>query len=119
MKRDHDTIESLNIMKDCAYDMKDAINSDILDIGNIMNKTWDANKRLHPLMVNPDINKVEKIAKANGAIGFKCNGAGGGGSATILAKRGCEYQIKEKLFENGYKIIPLKLCFKGVSSFAY
>ena len=45
-------------------------------------------------MVNPIINKAEKIAKSNGAIGFKCNGAGGGGSATILAESGRGYKIK-------------------------
>jgi D-glycero-alpha-D-manno-heptose-7-phosphate kinase len=118
-KSDIDTIESLNIMKECAYSMKKSINSDIENIGNIMNRTWEANKKLHRLMVNPVINKAEKIAKTNGAIGFKCNGAGGGGSATILAGRGHEYQIRKKLVESGYKIIPFKLCFKGVSSFVF
>lgn len=118
-KKDSDTRKSLNIMKDCAYSMKEVINSDIEDIGDVMNRTWEANKKLHPLMVNPTINKAEKIAKTNGAIGFKCNGAGGGGSATILAGRGHEYQIKKELAENGYKIIPFKLCFKGVSSFIF
>jgi galactokinase/mevalonate kinase-like predicted kinase len=118
-KNDNSTLESLNIMKECAYSMKNAINSDIENIGDIMNKTWEANKKLHPLMVNPIINNAEKIAKTNGAIGFKCNGAGGGGSATILAGRGNEHQIKKELIEHGYKIIPFKLCFKGVSSFLF
>jgi D-glycero-alpha-D-manno-heptose-7-phosphate kinase len=118
-KGDSKTLNSLNIMKECAYSMKKAINSDIEDIGDIMNRTWDANKKLHPLMVNPVISKAEKIAKTNGAIGFKCNGAGGGGSATILAGRGHGYQIKKALVENGYNIIPFKLCFKGVSSFIF
>jgi D-glycero-alpha-D-manno-heptose-7-phosphate kinase len=118
-KKDRDTLKSFNIMKDCAYSMKSAINSDIAHIGELMNRTWEANKKLHPLMVNPIINKAEKIAKNEGAIGFKCNGAGGGGSATILAGRGQEYQIKKNLIANGYKIIPFKLCFKGVSSFVF
>ena len=119
MKKDIDTLNSLNIMKKCAYSMKKAINSDIGNIGEIMNKTWEANKKLHPLMVNPIIYKAEKIAKTNGAIGFKCNGAGGGGSATILSGRGNEYQIKKELVAQGYKIIPFKLCFRGVSSYVF
>ncbi|MFX1448311.1 MAG: hypothetical protein ACFFCG_09250, partial [Promethearchaeota archaeon] len=88
MKRDVNTLNSFDIMKECAYDMKKAINSDIISIGNVMNRNWDAQKKLHPLMVNPVIMQVEKIAKSNGAIGFKCNGAGGGGTAIILSGRG-------------------------------
>ena len=112
--REKDTIKSFETMRQCAYEMKDSINSDIEVLGDIINRNWDAQKSLHPLMINPLINKAEKIAKSNGAIGFKCNGAGGGGSATILAQSGHEYQIKKKLIENGYTILPCKLNFTGV-----
>ncbi len=116
-KRDIGTLKSFEIMRQCAYDMKDSINSDIEMLGEIMNRNWKAQKSLHPLMVNPIINKAEKIAKINGAIGFKCNGAGGGGSATILAKCGHESQIKKKLIKNGYTILPCKISFTGVRSY--
>jgi len=115
-KKDQNTINSFEIMKNCAWEMKRAIKSDLTTIGEIMNKNWDAQKRLHPLMVNASITNAEKISKNNGALGFKCNGAGGGGSATILAEIGHENQIKEKLIEKGYTILPFKLCFKGVHS---
>jgi len=116
---DKATINSFNIMKQCAYEMKDSINSDIEILGEIMNRNWEAQKSLHPLMSNPIVSKAEKIAKSNGAIGFKCNGAGGGGSATILAEHGREYQIKKKLIENGYRILPCKLVFTGVRSYEF
>jgi galactokinase/mevalonate kinase-like predicted kinase len=112
--RDKATINSFEIMKQCAYEMKTSINSDIEILGEIINKNWEAQKSLHYLMINPLINKAEKIAKSNGAIGFKCNGAGGGGSATILAESGHESQIKKKLIENGFTILPCKLSFTGV-----
>ena len=115
-KKDPNIIKSFEIMKNCAWEMKRAIKSDLTSIGEIMNKNWDAQKRLHPLMVNPSITNAEKISKDNSALGFKCNGAGGGGSATILAEIGQENQIKEKLIEKGYTILPCKLCFKGVHS---
>ena len=117
--RDKATINSFKIMKQCAYDMKASINSDIKILGEIINRNWEAQKSLHPLMVNPIVNKAEKIAKSNGAIGFKCNGAGGGGSATILAEYGHEYQIKKKLIESGYTILPCKLSFNGVRSYEF
>ncbi len=115
--RDEATINSFEIMRQCAYEMKDSINSDMDVIGEIINKNWEAQKSLHPLMINPIVSKAEKIAKSNGAIGFKCNGAGGGGSATILAECGQEFQIKKKLIKNGYTILPCKLSFTGVKSY--
>ncbi len=116
-KRDSNTVASLDIMKSCAKEMRNAINSNLEDIGKIMNKNWKAQKSLHPLMTNPLIQKAEKIALENQAIGFKCNGAGGGGSVTILSKIEYEHKLKNKLMENGFRILPCKLSFKGVKSF--
>jgi D-glycero-alpha-D-manno-heptose-7-phosphate kinase len=117
MSLQKDTIESFEIMKNCAFEMKKAIQStDIREMGSIMNKNWEAQKRLHSLMVNPKIELTEKIAFENGAIGFKCNGAGGGGSVTILAGTGNEFNLKKTLKEHGLAILPAKLNFEGVQT---
>jgi D-glycero-alpha-D-manno-heptose-7-phosphate kinase len=114
-KSDPDTLKSFEIMTNCAYEMKKAIVSeDITEIGNLMNTNWNAQKKLHPLMLNPIIEKTEKMAFENGAIGFKCNGAGGGGSAVILAGVGHEYTLKKKIIEEGLTLLPCKLNFNGV-----
>ena len=114
---DATTVNSLEQIKDCAYEMKDAINSESLGLmGKIMNKNWKAQKNLHPSMVNPIIKKIEKLAENHGAIGFKLNGAGGGGSATILAGIGSEYRLKRKLYKEGFQILPIKLNLKGVQT---
>ncbi|MFX0106002.1 MAG: hypothetical protein ACFE75_10990 [Candidatus Hodarchaeota archaeon] len=116
---DSTTIKSFEIMKKCAFEMRDAIYSKNLDlIGKIMKRNWNAQKKLHPLMINPIINKIEQLAKKYGAIGFKLNGAGGGGSATILAGIGFEYGLKRKIVEEGFQILPFKLNFKGVQVWA-
>ena len=47
---------------------------------------------------------------------FKLNGAGGGGSATILADIGAENKLKRKLIENGFQIHSIKLNLKGVQT---
>ena len=116
-KGNKEIINAFEKIKNCAYEMKKAIKSnDIEEMGEIMNINWEAQKRLHPLMVNSIIEKTEIIAQKNGVIGFKCNGAGGGGSATILAGVGHEYKLKKKLIENGLTILPCKLRFKGVET---
>ena len=116
-KGDEKTVQSFKVIKKCAYEMKDAIHSgDIESMGEIMNRNWEAQKNLNPLMVNSIIKKTEKIAKNHGAIGFKCNGAGGGGSVTILAEVGKEYELKKNLLEKGLTILPCKLNFDGVET---
>ena len=117
MKGDMKIKDSLDILKNCAYKMRDAINKDLVEIGNVMNQNWDAQKNLHPLMTNDTIMKAEKIAKKYDAHGFKCNGAGGGGSATILANSDHIFSFEKELIEEGYKILPCKLCFDGVFSY--
>ena len=97
--------------------MKKAIKSkDLTYMGELLNKNWKAQKSLHSLMTNPTIDRAEYISISNGAIGFKLNGAGGGGSATILAGIGNEYKLKRKLIEGGYLILPTKIDFKGVQT---
>ena len=118
MKGDMKIKDSLDILKNCAYKMNEAIDKDLVDIGDVMNQNWDAQKNLHPLMVNSIIMKAEKIAKKYNALGFKCNGAGGGGSATILANSDHIFAFKNELIEEGYRILPCKLCFDGVFSYS-
>ena len=97
--------------------MKEAIHSEnLIQMGEVMLKDWEAQKNLHSLMVNPIIKKTEQIALKNGAIGFKLNGAGGGGSATILAGMGSEYKLKKTFTENFFQILPVKLDFMGVQT---
>jgi len=116
-KSDIKTLQSFEIIKSCAYKMKKAIYSkDLVYLGELLNKNWEAQKKLHRLMVNSIIKRAEHIAMKNGALGFKLNGAGGGGSATILADIGKEYSLKKKLIEGGFEILSAKLDFKGVQT---
>ncbi|KKN28701.1 hypothetical protein LCGC14_0851590 [marine sediment metagenome] len=116
-KGDNSTLTSFEIMKNCAYDMKKTLFSgDLLDIGRIMNRNWKAQKKLHNLMSNRIIEKAEKLANNNGALGFKLNGAGGGGSASILADKGKTSFLKKKLVQKGFQILPFKFDFLGVQT---
>jgi len=116
-KGDNATLTSLEIIKNCAYSMKKALFSgDLLDIGRIMNRNWEAQKNLHHLMSNQIIEKAEKLAYNNGALGFKLNGAGGGGSASILADKGKTSFLKKILIQEGFQILPSKFDFLGVQT---
>ena len=115
-KGDSKTINSLNIIKNCAKKMKSVINSDIEAIGQVMNENWNAQKNLHSLMTNPIIKKAESIASKNSSLGFKVNGAGGGGSITVLSSIDKTYDLQKEFLKHDFNILPCKLCFEGVKS---
>jgi len=116
-QNDEKVIKAFDIIKNCALEMKNSSRLTMVEIGEILSRNWHAQKQLHPLMTNPSIEKAEKIARNKGALGFKCNGAGGGGSATVLAKPEDIYSLKKEYTRNGYVMLPCKLNFKGVYSF--
>ncbi len=88
--------------------------SDINQIGEIMNQNWDAQKQLHELITTPQICALEKVAQEHKALGFKVNGAGGGGSAVILSSCGNEYPLKKEIVKAGFQILPFKINFSGL-----
>ncbi len=54
-------------------------------LGRSMIINTEAQGELHPALISADAHQIIEIAKANGAIGWKVNGAGGdGGSITLL-----------------------------------
>jgi len=86
-------------------------------LGQAMIQNTEAQRNLHPDLINPDADRVIEVAQAHGALGWKVNGAGGeGGSLTILSgplshvKRAMIREIEQEssLFQN----IPIYLsCF--------
>ncbi|MFW9894187.1 MAG: hypothetical protein ACFFD7_00105 [Candidatus Thorarchaeota archaeon] len=114
---DERTLKSFEIIKACARQMRNVIHStELTSMGELMNKNWKAQKDLHSSMTNPIIDRAENISMHNGAIGFKLNGAGGGGSATILAGIGKENTLKKKITEAGYQILSTRIDLKGVQT---
>jgi D-glycero-alpha-D-manno-heptose-7-phosphate kinase len=78
-----------------------------------------AQKRLHPALVSRDAEKIIRIARQHGAVGWKVNGAGGeGGSVSILC--GCRASRINPMLDAitdlnpAFRIIPLSLDHSGL-----
>jgi D-glycero-alpha-D-manno-heptose-7-phosphate kinase len=67
---------------------RDAVlDRDLLALGRAMIANTEAQAGLHPSLIGAEARKVMKAAAAQGAIGWKVNGAGGnGGSVTLLSR---------------------------------
>jgi D-glycero-alpha-D-manno-heptose-7-phosphate kinase len=71
-----------------------------------MNDNWEAQKALHPDITTPEIEALHRAAFGAGAIGFKANGAGGGGTVTVLVKRNHSPQVRRAAEDLGMLVLP-------------
>jgi len=114
------TAKQLEALRATAEPSRDALYAgDFVALGQAMIQNTEAQRNLHPDLINPDADRVIEVAQAHGAWGWKVNGAGGeGGSLTILSgplshvKRAMIREIEQEssLFQN----IPIYLSRFGL-----
>jgi D-glycero-alpha-D-manno-heptose-7-phosphate kinase len=97
-------LEELRKMAELA---RDAVNAgDLPALGRAMTANTESQRRLHPDLVSKDAQKAIEVAAANGALGWKVNGAGGeGGSLTVLC--GPDMSVKRRLVRELGETDPL------------
>ena len=99
----------------CAVTGKEALLSgDIEAFAESMNENWTAQKALHPDITTPEIEALYERSFAAGALGFKANGAGGGGTVTILAQRNRDHLIRREVEALGMTVLPSQIDYSGL-----
>lgn len=110
----------LQPLRTTARASKDALYAgDLTALGRAMIANTDAQANLHPDLVGPRHQQVIDIAKSHGAIGWKVNGAGGGGgSVTLLSppgRSGKRAMLREILASDElFRDIPIVLSPHGL-----
>jgi D-glycero-alpha-D-manno-heptose-7-phosphate kinase len=106
-------------LRDAAAAARHAVLVRDLDaFGQTMIANTEAQKSLHPELVGVDARRVIEIAAAQGAIGWKVNGAGGdGGSVTILsatreAKEALEHRVGS--LDTRFRVLPIQISMVGL-----
>lgn len=120
LHRDAAVAAGLADLRGCAVAARDAICAgDLSAFGLAMQRNTEAQRGLHPALVNADADCVIALARDHGAVGWKVNGAGGeGGSVTLLcgpsadAKRALARAIAEA--NSLYQVIPTYLSRFGL-----
>lgn len=80
---DHSALDKLRKTAEMARDAVYA--GDWQRLGESMTVNTEAQGELHPALISEDAHQLIDVARQNGAIGWKVNGAGGeGGSITLL-----------------------------------
>jgi len=91
-------LESMHLLKEQAFQMKEVLLKGKVDaIGDILNQSWLAKKKLASSISNPVIDEIYETAIKNGASGGKISGAGGGGFMMIYCPGNSRYKVIEGL----------------------
>ncbi len=117
--------EHLRKLRTTAPRSRDAVYAgDFQMLGQAMIDNNEAQRRLHPALVNADADRIIEIAREHRALGWKVNGAGGdGGSLTLLCgprsdkKRAMIREIEAE--SSHYKNIPIYLSRYGLRVWEY
>lgn len=87
-------------------------NGDLKRFGEWMNIHWQHKRKISGSMSNPDIDKWYELALANGAIGGKIIGAGGGGFLLLYAENNHD-RVRKLMEEQGLVYTAFKFDFDG------
>jgi len=111
--------EVFSRLRDAAAAARDAVIAHDFDaFGQAMIANTDAQRCLHRDVVGVDASRVIDVAAAQGALGWKVNGAGGdGGSVTILnatAERKAALERGVLASDARYRLLPVKISSDGL-----
>ncbi len=92
--------DSLDLMRDQARQLYQLLRQDSMDIGEfsrLLDEGWQMKRRLASRISNSSIDEWYDLAKANGALGGKICGAGGGGFLLLLVPPGDQPKVRQAL----------------------
>jgi D-glycero-alpha-D-manno-heptose-7-phosphate kinase len=105
-------VENLHFVKELGYQSQAALESDDLpEFARLMDVHWQRKKERSRSMSNPDIDDWYDCAMANGALGGKIIGAGGGGFLMFYARD--KARLRHAMRERGLKEVRFRFDFEG------
>ena len=104
--------ENLHFVKDLGLQSQRALEQgDLPAFARLMDVHWQRKKERSGGMTNPQINTWYDVAMANGALGGKLIGAGGGGFLMFYADD--KAKLRHALREQGLKEVRFRFDFEG------
>ena len=112
---DQAMIENLHFVKDLGLQSQRALEGgDLREFARLMDVHWQRKKQRSGGMSNPQINEWYDVAMANGALGGKLIGAGGGGFLMFYAQD--KARLRHAMRERGMKEVRFRFDFEGTKA---
>jgi D-glycero-alpha-D-manno-heptose-7-phosphate kinase len=113
-ERDAGMIDHLHRIKRFGYESKAAFEaSDLRRFAAIMHEHWQLKKQRSQSMTNSQIDEYYELARANGALGGKLIGAGGGGFLMFYTED--KTRLRHAMREAGLREVRMRFDFEGAS----
>jgi len=111
--------DALSKLAACAEQAKAAfLRQDLDALARVMNENNRLQKSLHPGIATERLDRIEHLARGQGAVGAMINGAGGGGSITLLCAPGTRASAAQALRREGFIILPFAVCLEPAVAWA-
>jgi D-glycero-alpha-D-manno-heptose-7-phosphate kinase len=109
-------LESLHEVRRLADDMRSALlKHDFKTLGVLLHEGWEAKKKVSSQISTPLIDEVYTLARANGALGGKIAGAGGGGFLLLFCEQKNQARVRDAMARAGLKEMAFGLDFQGAA----
>ena len=109
---DKSMIENLHFVKDLGLQSQSALEGgDLPEFARLMDVHWQRKKQRSGGMSNPKINEWYDLAMANGALGGKLIGAGGGGFLMFYSED--KVKLRHAMTRAGLQEIRFRFDFEG------
>jgi D-glycero-alpha-D-manno-heptose-7-phosphate kinase len=112
--REHDSemLANLHFVKELGYRTRRAMEAgDLRAFAEIMEVHWQHKKKRSGAMTNPAIDEYYELARANGALGGKLIGAGGGGFLMFYAED--KTRLRAAMRRAGLREVRFRFDFQG------
>ena len=111
---DSEMIDNLHFVKDLAKQSQRALEGgDLREFARLMHVHWEHKKRRSASMSNGKIDQCYDLAMANGALGGKLIGAGGGGFLMFYTED--KVRLRQAMRSVGLKEVRFNFHFQGTS----
>lgn len=111
-QKDQSMIDNLHFVKKLGYESKAALESgNLRGFGELMHTHWQHKKSRSQGMSNPKIDEYYDLARANGAIGGKLVGAGGGGFLLFYTED--KTRLRQALGRTDLREVRFRFDFEG------
>jgi D-glycero-alpha-D-manno-heptose-7-phosphate kinase len=112
--KDLDMLANLHYTKELGFRSRDAlVAGDLIGYGKLMHEHWEHKKKRSGGMSNERIDAWYSLALANGAVGGKLIGAGGGGFLLFVTED--KLRLRRVLGEAGMEEVRFRFDFHGTS----
>jgi len=114
VKEENKTVtDSMHYIQELGHEILEAVEEgNVDDVGKKFNAHWEHKKKISAKISSPEFDKIYATALANGALGGKISGAGGGGFFTFYVP-GDQKKVREAMRNLGLREMRYRFDLEG------